>query len=143
VALLETLASIARQLPVVFPIHPRTRESIRRAGFAIPDGMTVVDPLGYLDFLALQERATVVITDSGGVQEETTFLGIPCLTMRANTERPVTISIGTNTLIGDDLGLLRTQVQAVIEGRGKRGAVPPLWDGHAAERIVDALIGLA
>jgi UDP-N-acetylglucosamine 2-epimerase (non-hydrolysing) len=143
VALLETLASIARQLPVVFPIHPRTRESIRRAGFAIPDGMTVVDPLGYLGFLALQERATVVITDSGGVQEETTFLGIPCLTMRANTERPVTISIGTNTLIGDDLGLLRTQVQAVIEGRGKRGAVPPLWDGRAAERIIDALIDIS
>jgi UDP-N-acetylglucosamine 2-epimerase (non-hydrolysing) len=143
VALLETLASIARELPVVFPIHPRTRESIRRAGFAIPDGMTVVDPLGYLDFLALQERATVVITDSGGVQEETTFLGIPCLTMRANTERPVTISIGTNTLIGDDLELLRTQVQAVTEGRGKRGAIPPLWDGRAAERIVDALFDLS
>ena len=142
VALLETLASIARELPVVFPIHPRTRESIRRAGFDIPAGMTVVDPLGYLDFLALQERATVVITDSGGVQEETTFLGVPCLTMRANTERPITISIGTNTLIGDDLDLLRTQVQAVIEGRGKRGAVPPLWDGRAAERIVDALLDL-
>jgi len=137
VALLET---IARELPVVFPIHPRTRDSIRRAGFDIPHGMTVVDPLGYLDFLALQERATVVITDSGGVQEETTFLGIPCLTMRANTERPVTVSIGTNTLIGDDLTLLRAQVQAVIEGRGKRGAVPPLWDGHAAERVIDALL---
>ncbi len=141
VALLETLASIARELPVVFPIHPRTRESIRRAGFDVPPGLTVVDPLGYLDFLALQQRATVVITDSGGVQEETTFLGIPCLTMRANTERPVTISIGTNTLIGDDLALLRAQVQAVIEGRGKRGAVPPLWDGHAAERIIDVLLG--
>jgi UDP-N-acetylglucosamine 2-epimerase (non-hydrolysing) len=140
VALLETLASIARELPVVFPIHPRTRESIRRAGFDIPHGMTVVDPLGYLDFLALQERATVVITDSGGVQEETTFLGVPCLTMRANTERPVTVSIGTNTLIGDDLALLRAHVQSVIEGRGKRGAVPPLWDGRAAERVVDALL---
>lgn len=141
VALLETLASIARELPVVFPIHPRTRESIRRAGFEVPPGLTVVDPLGYLDFLALQERATVVITDSGGVQEETTFLGIPCLTMRANTERPVTVTIGTNTLIGDDLALLRAQVQAVIQGRGKRGAVPPLWDGRAAERVVDALAG--
>jgi UDP-N-acetylglucosamine 2-epimerase (non-hydrolysing) len=141
VALLETLAAIAGDLPVVFPIHPRTRESIRRAGFETPAAMTVVDPLGYLDFLALQERATVVITDSGGVQEETTFLGIPCLTMRANTERPVTVTIGTNTLIGDDLALLRAQVQAVIEGRGKRGAVPPLWDGRAAERVIDALVG--
>ena len=140
VALLETLAAIARQLPVVFPIHPRTRDSIRRAGFEIPPGLTVVDPLGYLDFLALQERATVVITDSGGVQEETTFLGVPCLTMRANTERPVTVTIGTNTLIGDDLALLRAEVQAVIEGRGKRGAVPPLWDGHAAGRIIEALV---
>jgi UDP-N-acetylglucosamine 2-epimerase (non-hydrolysing) len=140
-ALLETLASIARELPVVFPIHPRTRDSIRRAGFEIPQGMIVVDPLGYLDFLALQEKATVVITDSGGVQEETTFLGVPCLTMRANTERPVTVTIGTNTLIGEDLALLQREVQAVIEGRGKRGAVPPLWDGRAAERIIDALIG--
>ncbi len=139
-ALLETLAAIARELPVLFPIHPRTRDSIRRAGFELPPGLTVVDPLGYLDFLALQERATVVITDSGGVQEETTFLGIPCLTMRANTERPVTVTIGTNTLIGDDLALLRAEVQAVIEGRGKRGAVPPLWDGHAAERIIDAIV---
>lgn len=139
VALLETLASIARDLQVVFPIHPRTRESIRRAGFAFPSNMTVVDPLGYLDFLALQERATVVITDSGGVQEETTFLGIPCLTMRTNTERPVTVTIGTNTLIGDDLGLLRDSVQLVLAGRGKRGAIPPLWDGRAAERIVEAL----
>ena len=139
-ALLETLAAISRELPVVFPIHPRTRDSIRRGGFEVPPGLTVVDPVGYLDFLALQERATVVITDSGGVQEETTFLGVPCLTMRVNTERPVTVTTGTNTLIGDDLALLRAEVQAVIEGRGKRGAVPPLWDGHAAERIIDALV---
>jgi UDP-N-acetylglucosamine 2-epimerase (non-hydrolysing) len=139
-ALLETLASIARELPVVFPIHPRTRDSIRRAGFEIPRGLNVIDPLGYLDFLSLQERATVVITDSGGVQEETTFLGVPCLTMRANTERPVTVTTGTNTLIGDDLARLRAEVQAVIEGRGKRGAVPPLWDGRAAERVLDALL---
>lgn len=139
VALLDTLASISSALPVVFPVHPRTRESMRRAGFAFPEGTTVVDPLGYLDFLALQERATVVITDSGGVQEETTFLGVPCLTMRANTERPVTVDVGTNTLIGDDLGLLRDHVQAVVEGRGKRGALPPLWDGRAAERVADAV----
>lgn len=141
VALLDTLGEISAELPVVFPIHPRTSESIRRAGFRLPENMIVIDPLGYLDFLALQERATVVITDSGGVQEETTYLGVPCLTMRANTERPVTITTGTNTLIGDDLALLRAQVREVIAGRGKRGAVPPLWDGRAAERIVDAVTG--
>lgn len=138
--LLGALADISRELPVVFPMHPRTRESIRRAGCSFPDSMIVVDPLGYLDFLALQERATVVITDSGGLQEETTFLGIPCLTMRANTERPVTVTLGTNTLIGDDLELLRAEVRAVLEGRGKRGAIPPLWDGRAGERIADVLL---
>jgi UDP-N-acetylglucosamine 2-epimerase (non-hydrolysing) len=131
VALLATLANISSVLPVVFPVHPRTRESMRRAGFAFPQGTTVIDPLGYLDFL-----------DSGGVQEETTFLGIPCLTMRKNTERPVTVDVGTNTLIGDDLALLRMHVQSVVEGRGKRGAVPPLWDGRAAERVADAVCAL-
>jgi UDP-N-acetylglucosamine 2-epimerase (non-hydrolysing) len=136
VKLLEVLAEISRELSVVFPIHPRTAESARRAGFTFPKTMRVVEPLGYLDFIALQERAAVVVTDSGGVQEETTFLGVPCLTMRANTERPVTLSIGTNTLIGDDLELLR----AKIAGPPKRGAIPPLWDGHAAERIADELL---
>ncbi|HEV7764279.1 MAG TPA: UDP-N-acetylglucosamine 2-epimerase (non-hydrolyzing) [Thermoanaerobaculia bacterium] len=140
VPLLCALAEISRSLPVVFPIHPRTRDSIRRAGLTFPDSMIVVDPLGYLDFLALQQRATVVITDSGGVQEETTYLGIPCLTMRANTERPVTVTMGTNTLIGEDLALLREEVAAVLAGRGKRGTIPPLWDGHAAERVADAVI---
>ena len=139
VGLLEALAAISRELAVVFPIHPRTRQAIARTGFELPGGMNVNDPLGYLDFLALQERALVVITDSGGVQEETTYLGVPCLTMRSNTERPVTLTIGTNTLIGEDLDLLQTQVREVIAGRGKRGSVPPLWDGKSSERILDAL----
>ncbi len=141
VKLLELLAQISRELPVVFPIHPRTADSVRRAGFAFPETMTVLEPLGYLDFLALQERATVVVTDSGGVQEETTFLGIPCLTLRTNTERPVTVTIGTNVLVGDDLELLRASVRDVIAGRAKRGAIPPLWDGRASERIADELLG--
>jgi UDP-N-acetylglucosamine 2-epimerase (non-hydrolysing) len=135
--LLEVLSDISREMTVVFPIHPRTQESVRRAGFTFPDTIIVVEPLGYLDFLALQERAAVVVTDSGGVQEETTFLGVPCLTMRANTERPVTVTIGTNVLIGDDLDLLREMV-----GREpKHGAIPPLWDGRASERIADEIVG--
>ncbi|HEX2122677.1 MAG TPA: UDP-N-acetylglucosamine 2-epimerase (non-hydrolyzing) [Thermoanaerobaculia bacterium] len=141
VKLLEVLAEISRELPVVFPIHPRTADSVRRAGFSFPETMTVLEPLGYLDFLALQERATVVVTDSGGVQEETTFLGVPCLTLRANTERPVTVTIGTNVLVGDDLELLRASVRGVIAGRAKRGAIPPLWDGRASERIAGELLG--
>lgn len=140
VPLLEALADVSRELPLVFPIHPRTRESIRRAGFSIPDSIAVVDPLGYLDFLALQERATAVITDSGGVQEETTFLGVPCLTMRANTERPVTVILGTNTLLGDDLVRLREEVHTIAAGQSRKGTIPPLWDGHAAERIADVLV---
>jgi UDP-N-acetylglucosamine 2-epimerase (non-hydrolysing) len=136
VALLDVLGEISRDLPVVFPIHPRTRQSLHSAGFAPPDRMMVIEPVGYVDFLALQERAEIVVTDSGGVQEETTYLGIPCLTMRENTERPVTVTIGTNVLIGDDLQLLRN----MIRGPRKRGAIPALWDGHAAERIADELL---
>ncbi|HKO01775.1 MAG TPA: UDP-N-acetylglucosamine 2-epimerase (non-hydrolyzing) [Thermoanaerobaculia bacterium] len=135
----ETLADIGRELPIVFPIHPRTRESLRRAGAAIPETIRLTDPLGYLDFVALQQHAAVVITDSGGVQEETTYLGVPCLTLRPNTERPVTVTIGTNVLIGEDLELLRSEFAKVLRGEGKRGSIPPLWDGRAAERIAEAL----
>jgi UDP-N-acetylglucosamine 2-epimerase (non-hydrolysing) len=136
VKLLEVLAEISRALTVVFPIHPRTQESIRRAGFTFPETMRVIEPLGYLDFVALEAHASIVVTDSGGVQEETTFLGVPCLTMRANTERPVTVTLGTNTLIGDDLELLRAKVSEAP----KRGVIPPLWDGRASERIADELL---
>ncbi len=137
VKLLDVLAGISRELTVVFPIHPRTQESIRRAGFTFPETMRVVEPLGYLDFIALEERAAFVITDSGGVQEETTFLGVPCLTLRANTERPVTVTMGTNTLVGEDLEMLRAKLRETP----KRGSIPPLWDGRAAERIADELLG--
>ena len=102
---------------------------------AIP-GVQVVEPMGYFDFIGLIESCNVVVTDSGGIQEETTFLNVPCLTMRENSERPSTISVGTNVLIGSNLDRLRSELQKITAGEFKRGSVPPLWDGRAAERIV-------
>jgi UDP-N-acetylglucosamine 2-epimerase (non-hydrolysing) len=99
--------------------------------------VTLTDPLSYLEFLGLQRHAAVVVTDSGGIQEETTFLGVPCLTMRENTERPVTVSEGTNTLIGRDTDRLQAEITGVLEGRAKKGRIPDLWDGRAAGRIAD------
>jgi UDP-N-acetylglucosamine 2-epimerase (non-hydrolysing) len=96
--------------------------------------------LPYVDFLGLQSRATVVITDSGGIQEETTYLGVPCLTVRENTERPITVSMGTNVLVGRDREKLRVELSRVLGGKAKKGTVPPLWDGHAGERIADILV---
>jgi UDP-N-acetylglucosamine 2-epimerase (non-hydrolysing) len=127
-------------LAVVCPAHPRTRKRI--ADFGLDAGqLRVLDPLPYVDFLGLQSRATVVITDSGGIQEETTYLGVPCLTVRENTERPITVSIGTNVLVGRDREKLRGELSRVLSGKAKKGAVPPLWDGHAGERIADILVG--
>jgi len=136
--LFGALDGIARQVPVIFPVHPRTRERMRR--FAIDEGrVSLSDPLTYLQFLGLQRHAAVVITDSGGIQEESTFLGVPCLTMRENTERPVTVTVGTNRLIGRDTAAMRLEVEAILAGRGKTGSIPDLWDGRAAERIAAAL----
>jgi len=139
--ILTTLEDISKSLPIVFPIHPRTRARIKDAGVIIKTNgrLRLMDPVGYLDCLCLQQRARLVITDSGGIQEETTFLGVPCLTVRQNTERPVTISIGTNTLVGQDMGLLKSEVEGILANGGKRGGIPPLWDGHAAERIINVL----
>lgn len=138
--LLIALGSIACELPVIFPIHPRTRARIDADRIPIPPGIKLVDPLSYLDFLAMQQHATVVVTDSGGIQEETTYLGIPCLTLRENTERPVTVTVGTNLLLGNDVERLHTEVIRVLKGDGKRGQCPPLWDGHAADRIAEILV---
>lgn len=141
-SMLETLDEMAARLPVVFPIHPRTRQRLPGAGWAGPrgEGLRLTEPVGYLDFLALQAHAAVVITDSGGVQEETTYLGVPCLTVRENTERPVTISSGTNVLVGRDLGRLRAEAERVLAGGGRRAhRPPPLWDGRAGERIAGVL----
>jgi UDP-N-acetylglucosamine 2-epimerase (non-hydrolysing) len=136
------LEAIAKHVPVVFPVHPRTKERILR--FGIHHERTVLsEPLTYLPFLGLQRHAAVVVTDSGGIQEETTYLGIPCLTMRPNTERPVTVTVGTNQILGSDTDRLEREEFAVLEGRGKKGRIPELWDGHAAERIADALCDVA
>ena len=136
----DALRLIASFLPVILPIHPRTKESFGRFGFlnllAATPGLQLVEPMGYFDFIGLVEQCRVVVTDSGGIQEETTYLGIPCLTMRANSERPSTISVGTNLLIGSDLERLRSELENVCAGRFKKGSVPPYWDGRTAERIV-------
>ena len=138
--ILQSLLEVSQDLSVIFPAHPRTRKRI--ADFGLHSGqLQIVDPLSYLEFLGMQSRATVVITDSGGVQEETTYLGVPCLTLRENTERPVTVSLGTNVLVGRDPDKLRSELSRVLAGNAKKGTVPPLWDGHAGERIAVLLAG--
>ena len=138
--ILQSLLEVSQDISVVFPAHPRTRKRI--ADFGLHAGqLRVLDPLSYLEFLGMQSRATVVITDSGGIQEETTYLGIPCLTLRENTERPVTVSLGTNVLVGGDPDKLRAELSRVLAGQAKKGTIPPLWDGHAGERIAALLAG--
>ncbi len=139
-SILQSLIEVSRDLEVVFPAHPRTRQRIADFGLDSRQ-LRVMDPLPYIDFLALQSRATVVITDSGGIQEETTYLGIPCLTVRENTERPITVSLGTNILVGRDPDKLRTELAQILAGKGKKGSVPPLWDGKTGERIAALLAG--
>jgi UDP-N-acetylglucosamine 2-epimerase (non-hydrolysing) len=135
-AILETVSEISQEIPLLFPVHPRTRERINASGFSLRTShLSLIEPVGYLDFLALQKTARLVITDSGGIQEETTYLGVPCLTLRRTTERPVTVTMGTNFLVGEDLGDLRREVGLVLSGAVKHGQRPPLWDGHASERI--------
>jgi len=139
--IITALGEISTELPVVFPVHPRTRAKITEFGFHIAENgrLRLLDPLGYLDFLALEKNATVVITDSGGIQEETTFLGIPCLTVRKNTERPITAEMGTNILVGQDMARLKSEVNNILDGKAKKGKVPPLWDGKTSERIAEII----
>ena len=132
------LREVARHLPLVWPVHPRARANIDRLGLSsllADTAVTLLPPQGYLEMLGLMMHARLVLTDSGGIQEETTALGVPCLTMRDNTERPITVDEGTNTLVGRDVAKALACVSAVLAGGGKRGRVPELWDGHAAERI--------
>ncbi len=140
--LLQTLARAAQRLPLVFALHPRTRENIRR--FELhreldPDRMLLLPPQGYLEMLGLMSAATVLLTDSGGLQEESTALGVPCLTLRDNTERPITLDQGTNSLVGHDRDLTLSLLDQILAGAGKRGRVPERWDGHAATRIAEDL----
>ncbi len=142
--LLHALADISRELPLVFPIHPRTRKQIELYDLidvlSNARGILELPPLGYLDFLSLTSQAKAIVTDSGGLQEESTALGIPCLTMRGTTERPVTVQQGTSTLIGNDAEQLRFHMNAVLEGTYKKGSCPELWDGQAAKRIAEILV---
>lgn len=136
--ILESLTRVSQELSIVFTVHPRTRQRIAEFGISA-ERLRLLDPLPYIEFLSLQLRATVVITDSGGIQEETTYLGVPCLTLRSNTERPTTVTTGTNTLVGDDRECLVGELARILEGKHKKGSIPPLWDGRAGERIADIL----
>ncbi len=143
-SLLGALDDLSHELPVLFPVHPRTKQRILDLGILSDSknhGFRLLAPAPYLEFLALQARATVVITDSGGIQEETTYLGIPCITVRENTERPITVSSGTNVLVGRDAEGVRREVRRVLSGGAKRGTIPPLWDGNAAARIAAVISG--
>jgi UDP-N-acetylglucosamine 2-epimerase (non-hydrolysing) len=139
--LFAALARIAQRLPLVFPVHPRTRKSLAAIGAETTPGVILTEPLGYLDFMKLTAHARLVLTDSGGIQEETTVLGVPCLTLRANTERPITCDEGTNQLVGLDPRAIETAALATLERPRGASRVPALWDGGAAKRIVDVLAG--
>lgn len=148
--IMAALDEIARDIPIFFPVHPRTLKNIRRfklgarlrewkPGAAVLPAVHAMEPLGYLEFLAMTSGSKIVLTDSGGIQEETTYLGIPCLTLRENTERPVTIEVGTNVLTGPDPARILRHAKKALAGRWKKGAIPELWDGKAAVRIVKIL----
>ncbi len=141
-SLIGTLSEVAESLPLVFPVHPRTRSRLADTGLLdqVERRFVVLPPLPYLDLLALVASARLVLTDSGGIQEETTALGVPCVTLRQNTERPVTVSEGTNTVVGADPEKILACVADVLCNGGKRGRVPDLWDGRAAERIREEII---
>ena len=143
-SLLKVLREIADSIPLVFALHPRTKANIERFGLSPlinSTRMIMLPPQGYLEMLGLMSNARIVLTDSGGLQEETTAVGVPCLTMRENTERPITVEQGTNTMVGRDTDAVRHHAAEVLAGRGKSGRVPEFWDGHTAERIAADLAG--
>lgn len=142
--IIQIMKSLSERSKIVFPIHPRSRKMLDHHGLSEEissiNNLTLVDPLGYLDFQKLLENASLVITDSGGIQEETTFLSIPCLTLRENTERPITVEIGTNELCGNDVSLVIERSLEIFKGVRKQGSVPYLWDGKASERIAAIVV---
>jgi len=139
----EILADLQAECPIVFPMHPRTRTRLETFGLADvlleQKNLQGIDPLGYLDFIGLMATAGLVLTDSGGVQEETTALGVPCLTLRESTERPVTVTLGTNAVVGTDPNRILAAARRALNGDWPRGILPEGWDGHAAERIAAVL----
>ncbi|MGV0983532.1 MAG: non-hydrolyzing UDP-N-acetylglucosamine 2-epimerase [Limnohabitans sp.] len=137
--IIHALNTVAARLHLIFPVHPRTRANLERFGLTLADNITITSPLSYMDFLNLWKDAVLVMTDSGGLQEETTALGIPCLTLRHNTERPITVDEGTNTLVGTDPEAIVREATRIITGQSKVGKRPALWDGQAAERITQQL----
>ena len=137
-AMLNVLGEVAQDLPLIFVLHPRTRNNVERFGLIgsiDPTRIALLPPQGYLEMLGLMSGATLMLTDSGGLQEETTALGVPCLTLRDNTERPITVEQGTNTMVGTERAAILQGVADILQGRGKQGRVPEFWDGHAAPRI--------
>jgi UDP-N-acetylglucosamine 2-epimerase (non-hydrolysing) len=138
--LLGAIDAVAAEMPIIFPVHPRTQQHLTQGGIQHHPQLRLIPPIGYLDFLCLLSKSTLVLTDSGGIQEETTALGVPCLTLRENTERPITITEGTNVLVGTDPVKIVAAARDALAGKGKAGRIPPLWDGHAAGRIVDILL---
>ena len=140
--IIEMLNFLAEKVKVVFPVHPRTMKNIQAAGLEakINKNLILTEPIGYIDFLSLIKNAKLIITDSGGIQEESTYLGVQCLTVRDNTERPSTVKLGTNQLIGTNLADVKNASLKILDGDIKTGSIPPLWDGHSAERIADIIL---
>jgi len=142
-SLVNLISSVSQKRKIVFPVHPRTRKNLENFNLILQLNSNVIltDPIGYLDFINLIKNAELILTDSGGIQEESTFLGIQCITLRTTTERPVTVDVGTNLLIGDDFNLAEKAALENLNGKIKKGSIPDLWDGKAAERITEVLSG--
>jgi UDP-N-acetylglucosamine 2-epimerase (non-hydrolysing) len=138
-SLMEEITTHSNGLPLIFPVHPRTRKMLENMGIT-HDRLHMIEPLGYLEFNYLVERAKAVVTDSGGITEETTVMGVPCMTLRDNTERPETITEGTNELIGTDPKAIRPAMEKLFSGQWKKGRIPDKWDGQTSERIVEVLL---
>jgi UDP-N-acetylglucosamine 2-epimerase (non-hydrolysing) len=140
---MEVISDVSFKLPIIFPVHPRTQQKISAAGLLTklsPERVIMLPPVSYLEMLGLMQSAKLVLTDSGGLQEETTALGVPCITLRENTERPITVTEGTNTIVGTDPDKIMECVDEVLLNGGKSGRVPEYWDGDAAKRIVSEII---